>query len=288
MWRIADRFYYSEENMPTLFLVGTPIGNLEDISQRAIRILEEVKLIAAEDTRTTGRLLKRYQIMTPMVSYHEYSSTDRIRELIEKVRLEDVALVSEAGMPGLSDPGYRLIQEAIKAGIEIVPIPGPSAVIAALVSSGLPSDNFLYLGFLPRQGQARRKTLTQVAQLPYTLVIYEAPHRLRALLSDLISVLGDRPVSISREMTKLHEETWRGSIDGALDYFDEDRIRGEFTIVVGGASQEKMKWDEASVQSALTDLINKGVPRNEAAKQIAKISGWRRRDLYDLTLKNDE
>lgn len=274
--------------MPTLYLVGTPIGNLEDISQRAIRILEEVKLIAAEDTRTTGRLLKRYQIMTPMVSYHEYSSTDRIRELIEKVRLEDVALVSEAGMPGLSDPGYRLIQEAIKAGIEIVPIPGPSAVIAALVSSGLPSDSFLYLGFLPRQGQARRKTLTQVAQLPYTLVIYEAPHRLRALLSDLLSVLGDRPVSISREMTKLHEETWRGSIEGALDYFDEDRIRGEFTIVVGGASQEKMKWDEASVQSALTDLINKGVPRNEAAKQIAKISGWRRRDLYDLTLKKDE
>jgi 16S rRNA (cytidine1402-2'-O)-methyltransferase len=271
--------------MPTLFLVGTPIGNLEDISLRALRILGEVSLIAAEDTRTTGRLLKHYQIDTPMLSYHDYSDRGRITKLVESLSNGDVALVTEAGMPGLADPGYRLVKATIEAGIEVVSIPGPSAATTALVSSGLPTDKFLFLGFLPRQQKARRSALADVAALPYTLVIYEAPHRMLALLTDIREVFGDRLLSVGRELTKMHEETWRGRLNEAIVYFSQGKIRGELTLVIAGASADISRWDEAAVREALEVELAKGIRRKDAAATVAQKSGWRKREVYELSLR---
>ena len=270
--------------MPVLYLVGTPIGNLEDITLRAIRILKEVALIAAEDTRTTGRLLQHYDIKTPLTSYHEYTKPERIEQLVTQLANEDVALVSDAGMPGLSDPGYRLVQAAIEQGIKVVPIPGPSAAVSALISSGLPTDSFLFLGFLPRQKKARRSALTEVAALPYTLVLYEAPHRLLALLADIGDILGARQVVIGRELTKLYEEIWRGTVLEAADYFGQDKVRGEVTVVIAGAEESRLMWDEDAVRAAILAAIQKGASRKDAAAQIAEQSGWRKRDVYNLTL----
>lgn len=273
--------------MPTLYLVGTPIGNLEDISLRALRILAEVDLIAAEDTRTTGRLLKKYDIDTPMISYHEYSSVGRVAKLVRTLETADVALVSEAGMPGLSDPGYRLVQGAIAAGLKVVPIPGPSAVTTALIASGLPTDKFLFLGFAPRQQTARLSALSEVASLPYTIVFYESPHRLLAFLADLEQVFGDRRLSVGRELTKMHEEIWIGSISEAIVYFDQTKIKGEFTLVVEGAQNDALRWSEAEVRSAITAALAEGVRRKEAVARIAEESGWPKRDIYELSLREE-
>lgn len=270
--------------MFTLYLVGTPIGNLEDITLRALRVLREVSLIAAEDTRTTGRLLNHYEIETPLISFHEYSDEERLRELVQKLEQGDVALVSDAGMPGLSDPGYRLVQAALEADVQVSPIPGPSAVVAALVGSGLPSDSFLFLGFLPRQQKARREALARVAEEPITLVAFEAPHRLLAFLEDVIEVLGDRRVVVARELTKLYEEIWRSSAGEALEHFSESEIRGEITVVIAGASPEDLVWDEAAVRQAMDEQLARGVRRKEAASQVAKRAGWRTRDVYDLSI----
>jgi 16S rRNA (cytidine1402-2'-O)-methyltransferase len=274
--------------MPVLYLVGTPIGNLEDISLRALRILKEVGLIAAEDTRTTGRLLQHYDIKTPLTSYHEYTKPEKIEQLVEQLAREDVALVSDAGMPGLSDPGYRLVKAAIEQGIKVVPIPGPSAAVSTLISSGLPTDSFLFLGFLSRQKKARQSALSEVANLPYTLVLYEAPHRLLALLKDIIDVLGDRQVVIGRELTKLFEEIWRGTAAGALNYFSQDKIRGELTVVVAGAEASQQEWDEEAVRAAVLAAVQQGLSRKEAAAQVAEQSGWRKRDVYQLTLSSKQ
>lgn len=270
--------------MPILYLVGTPIGNLEDISLRALRILGEVGLIAAEDTRTTGRLLKHYQIETPMLSYHDYSDQGRLSQLIDAISTNDVALVTEAGMPGLSDPGYRLVKEAIEAGIEVVPVPGPSAATAALVISGLPTDKFLFLGFLPRQQNARRVILNDVARLPYTLVLYEAPHRILELLADIRELLGDRQLSIGRELTKLHEEIWRGHISQAITHFSQGKIRGELTVIVAGAGEDVYRWTESEVRESLAEQLSKGIKRKEAAAIVAQMSGWRKKEVYELSL----
>lgn len=270
--------------MGILFLVGTPIGNLEDITLRALRILREVSLIAAEDTRTTGRLLQHHEIDTPLISFHEYSDEGRISELVQRLVHGDVALVSDAGMPGLSDPGYRLVQAALEAGVTVSPIPGPSAVVAALVSSGLPSDSFLFLGFLPRQQKARRDTLAGVSQQTMTLVAYEAPHRLRALLQDVLNVLGDRQVVVARELTKLYEEIWRSPASEALAHFEEDSVRGEITVVIAGASQEDLLWDEDRVRREMEEQLAQGVRRKKAAASVAGQSGWRAREVYDLSL----
>lgn len=271
--------------MPTLYLVGTPIGNLEDITLRALRILSEVSLIAAEDTRTTGRLLRHFDIKTPMASYHDYSSPDRIATLVEKLDTSDVAIVSEAGMPGLSDPGYRLVRAAIEAGISIVPIPGPSAAVSALVASGIAGDRFLFLGFLPRRSNARRDALAEVVELPYTLVLYEAPHRLLNTLDNILAVIGDRQMSIGRELTKMHEEIWRGRASQALDYFSQSRIRGEITLVIEGATTDQNLWDEDQVRAALAAEIGKGLSRKDVVKLVANQSGWRKREVYQLSLR---
>ncbi|UCG23963.1 MAG: 16S rRNA (cytidine(1402)-2'-O)-methyltransferase [Chloroflexota bacterium] len=271
--------------MPTLFLVGTPIGNLEDISLRALRVLREATLVAAEDTRVTGRLLRHYKIATPMVSYHEFSRQGRIDELIERAKAGDVALVSDAGMPGLSDPGYRLVKAAIEAGYQVSPIPGPSAAVAALVSSGLPTEKYLFLGFLPRQQSARRAALQSVAQLPYTLVIYEAPHRLLNLLADIVSTLGDRELCIARELTKLYEETWRGAASQAIRHFRQGQIRGEITVVITGAGRDEVKWAETEVLAELEKQLAEGASNKQAVSSLVEQSGWNRRDVYRLALQ---
>ncbi len=268
----------------SLYLVGTPIGNLEDMTFRAVRILRQASLIAAEDTRVTRKLLTHFDIATPMVSYHDYSGQRQAKRLVARMAGEDVALVSDAGMPGLSDPGYRLVKMAVDAGIQVVPIPGATAAVTALVSSGLPSDAFLFRGFLPRQPTARQKALGELAAIPYTLVFYESPHRLVKLLQDIETVLGDRLLCVGRELTKKYEEIWRGAVSEGVDYFAGSPVRGEITVLVAGASKESVVWEEEAVVKALQAALAAGNSRKEAAAQIAKQSGWRKRAIYNLPI----
>jgi 16S rRNA (cytidine1402-2'-O)-methyltransferase len=267
----------------TLYIVPTPIGNLEDITLRALRVLREVALIAAEDTRTTGRLLAHYEIDTPQTSYHEHNKLAKLDAILGALDGGDVALVSDAGTPGLSDPGYELIRAALDAGIKVIPLPGPSAVIPALVASGLPTDSFVYLGFLPRKSGARRDALHEVRDAPRTIVLYEAPHRLLDTLADVRDVLGPRRVAVARELTKLYEEVWRGDVDAAIAYYTEHPPRGEITLVVAGASPtEARTWTEDEVRAALAGRLAAGEPRAAAAKAVAQEAGWPRRRVYDL------
>lgn len=222
--------------MGTLYLVGTPIGNLEDVTLRALRVLREVGVIAAEDTRTTRKLLMHYDVHTPLTSFHDYSGPGKVRRLVERLADADVALVSEAGMPGLSDPGYPLVAAALAHGVPVTTVPGPSAVISALVLSGLPTHAFHYLGFLPRRQGPRRRLLGRVAAEADTLLMYESPHRLLAALRDVEDVLGPRPVAAARELTKRFEEIVRGAAGEVRAHFERTPPRGEFTLVVGGAS----------------------------------------------------
>ena len=273
--------------MGKLFIVGTPIGNLEDITLRALRTLRAVDLVAAEDTRVTGRLLKHFEIDVPLLSFHDFSSDERLAQLLDRLETQNIALVTDAGMPGVSDPGYRLIAAATAAGLPVEVIPGPTAAITALVSSGLPSDRFQFLGFLSRTSKARRAELAAVVDFPGTLILYESPHRLLACLADMEAVLGDRPVAVGRELTKLYEEVWRGPISGARAEFGaRDRIRGEITLVVGGQTVGSDEWDEDRVRKALQARLSAGEPRKQAAAAIAELSGWRKRDVYALSLEN--
>jgi 16S rRNA (cytidine1402-2'-O)-methyltransferase len=230
--------------MPVLYVIATPIGNLEDISLRALRLLREVNLIAAEDTRTTRHLLNTYNIKTPLTSYHEHSKRAKLDYLLDYLEKEDLALVSEAGMPGLSDPGYELIVAAIERGISVVPIPGASAVITALVVSGLPTDQFLYVGFLPRRKGQRQRLLSSIVDEPRTIVAFETPHRLREALSDIEEILGNRRLSVCRELTKVHEEIFRGRVSQAREHFVEPR--GEFSLVIEGKTRAWLKFQERS------------------------------------------
>ncbi len=230
--------------MPVLYVIATPIGNLEDISLRALRLLQEVKLIAAEDTRTTRHLLNAHNIKTPLTSYHEHSKRAKLDYLLDYLEKENLALVSEAGMPGLSDPGYELIVAAIERGISVVPVPGASAVITALVVSGLPTDQFLYVGFLPRRKGQRQRLLSSIVDEPRTIVAFETPHRIREALSDIEEILGDRRLSVCRELTKVHEEIFRGRVSQAREHFVEPR--GEFSLVIEGRTRAWLKFQERS------------------------------------------
>jgi 16S rRNA (cytidine1402-2'-O)-methyltransferase len=275
--------------MGTLYVVGTPIGNLEDLSPRALRVLREVTLVAAEDTRKTGALFSRFDIHTPLTSYFEHNKLRKLDAILEALARGDVALVSEAGMPGLSDPGYELIRAAIQVGFPIVPIPGPVAAITALVVSGLPTDSFTFLGFLPRKASERRHALHAIATEKRTLVLYEAPHRLADCLADIESVLGNRPVAVARELTKLHEEIYRGTVAGAREHFAPEargEVRGEVTLVVGGATEEAVRWDEERVRHALSEALDSGLDRKEAVRQVTLASGWPRRQVYRLALES--
>ena len=272
--------------MGVLYVVATPIGNLEDITLRALRILREVQLIAAEDTRTTAKLLARYEIHTPMVSFFEHNELVRQDDILRALETQDVALVSEAGMPTISDPGYRLVQAAIARGVPVVAIPGPSAVLAALAVSGLPTDSFLFLGFLPRRRVARQRLLASVAAEPRTIVCFEAPHRLLAALEDIHQVCGDRRLAIACELTKKYDEVWRGVVSEAVARFRQTRPRGEFTLVLAGASsQAEPSWEEARVRKALAELIESGVSRRDAAAQVSQMAHWSKRAVYRLSVQ---
>ncbi len=272
--------------MGTLYVVGTPIGNLEDMTFRAVRVLREVNLIAAEDTRTARVLLTRFDIHTPVTSYFEHNKLAKLDRILRALDEGDVALISEAGMPGLSDPGYELIQAALAAGHEVVPVPGPVAAVTALVISGLPTDRFLFLGFFPRRGTERRRLLQSVATEPGTLVAYEAPHRLRQSLADIAEVLGDRPIAVAEELTKRFEAVFRGRVTEALAHFEAEEPRGEFTLVIGGAPQEtaEQAWPDERVRAALATLLNEGVSPSTAARALSKLTGRSRREIYRMAV----
>ncbi len=298
--------------MSTLYLVGTPIGNLEDISRRALNILKSVSLIAAEDTRTAKQLLAHFDIHTPVTSYYELSTWLRPTEyskgrnhnltkldrILDALQTGDVAVVSEAGMPGLSDPGYELVRAAIARGIRVSPVPGPTAVLTALVASGLPADRFYYVGFLPREPRARRKLLQTLVNEPLSLVAFEAPHRIRETLKDLEDIFGAREMCAARELTKVFEEFRRGPIPEVRKHFEEVEPRGEFTLVIAGTdakgragtkgreryAKEQEPWDDERVKKEVRRLLKKGLPRTEAVKRIVRESHRDRREIYELSL----
>ena len=267
--------------MGTLFLVATPIGNLEDISARALRTLSEVQLIAVEDTRKTGRLLKHFNISTRTTSYYEYNKISKLDLILESLDTGDVALVSDAGTPALNDPGYELVCAALQAGHAVSPIPGPSAPLAALVASGLPTDSFVYLGYLPRKSAERRRSILELENLPYTLVFLETPHRLQEALADLQEMLGDRQMAAARELTKLHEEILRSSISIVRQHFVSHPPRGEFTLVVAGKKiDSSASWTEEQLQSAIRAGLLQGESASALAARLAGESGWERRKIY--------
>ena len=271
--------------MGTLHLVATPIGNLEDLSPRAERILREVSLIAAEDTRQTRKLLTHFDIHTPLTSYFEHNKLTKLDAILAALAQGDVALVSDAGTPAINDPGYELVRAALQAGFAVSPIPGPSAPMAALAASGLPTDAFLYLGYLPRRSPKRQGLLEKVAGLSYTLVFLETPHRLLAGLADLETCLGDRQIAIARELTKFHEEIWRGMISAARVHFTMNEPLGEFTLVVEGATKkENQKWTEGQIRIAIRKALQKGESPSALAKRISDESGWERREIYRIAI----
>jgi len=269
--------------MPSLYVVATPIGNLEDISLRALRTLREVKLIAAEDTRRTRQLLVKYEIKTPVTSYHEHNKWTKLDYILDYLEGGDVALVSNAGMPGISDPGYELILAANYRGIPVVAIPGPSVVITALAISGLPTERFTYIGFLPHKASARRRLLESVADEYGTIVVLESPHRLRAALNDILLVLGDRKVAVCRELTKIHEEVFRGTISQAIDHFTQPK--GEFTLVIDGKGEKEEPQLTEAIERQLHSLRLSGVTAKEAIAKVAGETGLSKRELYRAWLK---
>lgn len=275
----------SDPKPRTLYIVGTPIGNLEDITFRAVRILQAVDAIAAEDTRHTGKLLHHFQITTPQVSYHEHNRITRTGELVERLQQgQAIALVSDAGMPGISDPGYELVKACVEAGLTVVPIPGCSAVVAALIASGLPSDRFVFEGFLPPKPKDRRAHLERLTSESRTLVFYEAPHRLRQTLQDLLILGSDRAIVLARELTKLHEEFWRGTIAEAIDQYRDREPMGEFTLVLAGAELNPLVLTDDALKAELQALLNQGISRSEASRQLAQQTALPRRQIYQLAL----
>ena len=269
--------------MGTLYLVATPIGNLEDMSPRAVRILREAKLIAAEDTRHTGTLLKHFNIETPLTSYFEHNKLTKQDFILEKLSQGDVALVSDAGTPAINDPGSELVQAALASNFDVRPVPGPSAPIAALTVSGLPTDSFLYLGYLPHKSSERRAKLTEVSEQPYTLIFFETPHRITDSLEDILSTLGNRRICVAREMTKLYEEYWRGDISGAIEYFNSKDARGEFTLVIEGKqTADHRRWTIDELSSAIQNELQAGKSAKEISADLATQSGWNKKEVYAL------
>ncbi len=270
----------------TLYVVGTPIGNLEDMTFRAVRILQTVDMIAAEDTRHTGKLLQHFQVKTPQVSYHEHNSSSRIPELLEHlINDKAIALVSDAGIPSISDPGYELVKACIAAGITVVPIPGASAAITALSAAGLPTNRFVFEGFLSAKTQQRREHLESLQAESRTLIFYESPHRLRDTLQDLAEVWGsDRQIVLARELTKLYEEFWRGTIAEAIAHYNQREPQGEYTLVVAGTPSSQIQLTEVQLKAELQQIMSQGVSRSQASRQLAKFTSLPRRQLYQLAL----
>lgn len=277
----------------TVYLVSTPIGNLEDITQRALRVLGEVDLIACEDTRHTQKLLNHYGIKTKTISYHEHNERERAAELLGRVRAgASVAVVSDAGTPGINDPGFRLVSLAGENGVQVVPIPGPSALVAALVASGLPTDEFFFGGFLPPRSNARRVRLEELRDIPATLIFYEAPHRIAGTLKDAREILGERVAVVARELTKLHEEFARGRLSELVERFSSpEAARGEMVLVVDRAVIPTDAAEESAigaVAAMVANLENDGLDRRTALKKTARSLGLSRAEAYRRLVSEKE
>jgi 16S rRNA (cytidine1402-2'-O)-methyltransferase len=271
----------------TLYIVATPIGNLEDITLRAIRTLKDVDIIAAEDTRHTQTLLRHFTIDTPLTSYHDHNERAKTGQVVARLeRGESVALVSDAGTPGISDPGYRLVLAATRLGIRVVPIPGPTALIAALSASGLPTDGFNFRGFLPARKRERRSKLQELRLERYSIVVYETPHRLKESLDDIREILGDRRMVMGREITKIHEEFLRGCISEVIAEVSRREMRGEVTLIIEGCSDVDPPSEEA-LREEIAKLLADGLRVKEVAEVLGEKYGYSKRQIYGLAMDQD-
>ena len=275
-----------------LFLCATPIGNLEDMPVRAVRIMKEADLIAAEDTRNSIKLINHFEIDTPMTSYHEYNKVDKAKVLVDKMLAgQTVALITDAGTPGISDPGEELVRQAVQAGINVTSVPGPAACINALIISGLPTRRFVFEAFLPPDKKERAAVLEELSHETRTMIIYEAPHRLCRTLAELAEILGgDRQIAVCKELTKRHETVYRSDIKGAVDYYNANEPRGEYVLVIAGLNREDIirdkqdAWKEMPLEEHLKHYESQGIERREAIKLVAKDRGVPKREIYNMTL----
>ena len=276
----------------TLYLCATPVGNLEDMTFRCVRILKEVDLIAAEDTRNSIRLLNHFEIKTPMTSYHEYNKIEKGRKLVEKLREgTDIALITDAGTPGISDPGEELVRMCREEGIPVTAVPGAAACVTALTISGLSTRRFAFEAFLPTEKKERQQILEELKQETRTIVLYEAPHRLIKTLRLLLETLGDRQVRVCRELTKKHETVYENTLSGAVSYYEEQEPKGECVLVIAGKSreeirrEEQMQWEEMTLEEHMEKYLSEGMDRKEAMKQVAKDRGIGKREVYRALLQ---
>lgn len=276
-----------------LYLCATPIGNLEDITLRVLRTLEEVDLIAAEDTRNSIKLLNHFEIKTPMTSYHEYNKIEKAYQLVDKMKSGlNVALITDAGTPGISDPGEDLVRICYESGIEVTSLPGAAAVITALTLSGLPTRRFAFEAFLPREKKERQTILASLKKETRTIILYEAPHHLKKTLEELFEVLEDRPITLCRELTKRYETAFQTTLSGAISYYEENEPKGEFVLVIQGKQpeellqEERQAWESLSLEEHMAHYEEQGISRKEAMKLVAKDRGISKRDVYAALLES--
>lgn len=277
----------------TLYLIATPIGNLEDMTYRAVRLLGEVDLIAAEDTRNSIKLLNHFDIRTPMTSYHEHNKYEKAQVLVQKLLQDtDIAVITDAGTPGISDPGEELVKQCFEAGVRVVPVPGACAAVNALVASGQPTRRFAFEAFLPSDKKERQAVLEELKTETRTIVIYEAPHRLRKTLQEIYVVLGQRQITVCREITKKHETFWKTTLQEAMDYYAEEEPKGECILVIRGVSREELqqdlqsRWEAMQIEEHLELYMQQGVEKKEAMKLVAKDRGISKRDVYAALLQD--
>lgn len=284
--------YMNENGIGELYLCATPIGNLEDMTFRCIRVLKEADVIAAEDTRNSIKLLNHFGIKTPMTSYHEFNKVEKARVLVEKLlKGETVALITDAGTPGISDPGEELVRQCIEAGIKVTPVPGAAACINALIMSGMPTRRFCFEAFLPSDKKEKADVLEQLKAEQRTIIIYEAPHRLLRTLTELESALGGmRKIAVCKELTKRHETVYRDTISGALGYYTANEPKGEYVLVIEGRSpkelleEKRAAWDDMSIEEHFNMYVSRGMDKKDAMKLVAKDRGVSKRDIYNALL----
>ena len=284
--------YMNENGIGELYLCATPIGNLEDMTFRCIRVLKEADVIAAEDTRNSIKLLNHFEIKTPMTSYHEFNKVEKARVLVEKLlKGETVALITDAGTPGISDPGEELVRQCIEAGIKVTPVPGAAACINALIMSGMPTRRFCFEAFLPSDKKEKADVLEQLKAEQRTIIIYEAPHRLLRTLTELESALGGmRKIAVCKELTKRHETVYRDTISGAMGYYTANEPKGEYVLVIEGRSpkelleEKRAAWDDMSIEEHFNMYVSQGMDKKDAMKLVAKDRGVSKRDIYNALL----